>query len=135
MLAGWVAVAAARTQVDSPALAVRTAGGVGNASGAFLALSITGVGFGMPGPGLRVHIHGVRSAGPVALPISSLYGITWAARRGRVWVSQTNSLAYGPGNTLVGFDPERVLIHDELGQPRPPPRPRRRVLDGRRIWS
>src|SRR5262245_29588719 len=35
-------------------------------------------------------------------------GITWDARRRRVWVSQTDSLAYGPGSTLVSFDPERV---------------------------
>jgi len=35
-------------------------------------------------------------------------GIAWDARRRRVWVSQTDSLSYGPGSTLVSFDPERV---------------------------
>jgi streptogramin lyase len=40
--------------------------------------------------------------------LNGFLGITWDARRRRVWVSQTDSLAYGSGSTLVSFDPERV---------------------------
>jgi hypothetical protein len=39
---------------------------------------------------------------------NGFFGITWDVRRRRVWVSQTNSLAYGIGSALVSFDPERV---------------------------
>src|SRR5262249_2323983 len=37
-------------------------------------------------------------------------GITWDARRRRVCVSQTDSLAYGPGSTRVSDEPARVLF-------------------------
>jgi hypothetical protein len=53
-----------------PALAVRAAGGVGNARGIPCAV-VTGTGFRMPGPDLGVHIYADRSAGPVALDITS----------------------------------------------------------------
>ena len=39
---------------------------------------------------------------------NGLFGITWDAARRRVWVAQTDSLAYGIGSALVSFDPERV---------------------------
>ena len=39
---------------------------------------------------------------------NGLFGITWDAGRRRVWVAQTDSLAYGIGSALVSFDPERV---------------------------
>jgi len=35
-------------------------------------------------------------------------GIAWDASRRRIWLSQTNSLTYGNGSTLLSFDPERV---------------------------
>src|SRR5262249_50075450 len=35
-------------------------------------------------------------------------GVAWDAARGRIWLSQTNSLAYGPGGSLLSFDPERL---------------------------
>ena len=53
-----------------PALAVRAAGGVGNARGIPCAV-VTGTGVRMPGPDFGVDIYAVRSAGPVALDITS----------------------------------------------------------------
>jgi streptogramin lyase len=40
--------------------------------------------------------------------LNGFLGITWDVGRRRVWVSQTNSVAYGIGSALVSFDPERV---------------------------
>ena len=36
------------------------------------------------------------------------FGIAWDAARGRVWLAETNSVAYGHGSSLLSFDPERV---------------------------
>jgi len=65
VLAWCVTAADARISAHSPALAVRTTGST------FLALSVTGEGFGTPEPGARVHVTGVRSEAPVALDIPS----------------------------------------------------------------
>ena len=40
--------------------------------------------------------------------LNGFFGIAWDAQRRRVWVSQSDSLAYGPGSALVSFDPELV---------------------------
>jgi streptogramin lyase len=67
VLVWGVAAANARMDAYTPALAVRT----GSAGSAFLAVSVTGAGFGTAGPGLSVQVEGVRPVGPVALSIPS----------------------------------------------------------------
>src|SRR5262249_37999099 len=65
VLACCVAVADARMRAYSPALAVRTTGST------FLAISVTGEGFGSAEFGARVHVTGVRAGARVALDIPS----------------------------------------------------------------
>src|SRR5262245_13995319 len=65
VLAWCVAAADARIRAYSPALAVRTTGST------FLALSVTGEGFGTSEPGARVRITGIQSGRWVELKIPS----------------------------------------------------------------
>src|SRR5262245_24282091 len=63
VLACWVAAAEARMLAYSPALAVRTTGSD------FVAVSVTGLGFGTAQPGAWVHVDGVQHAGRVTVDI------------------------------------------------------------------
>ena len=68
LLLASVGAVAARIQANSPALAVRTGN---DADGAFLALSVTGTGFGTAPSSLHLYVEGQQSSQRVAYDIAS----------------------------------------------------------------